>query len=90
MTLDRQVSGHGMTDTSSRSIQSSYQLYLEKKESLETLQGRLSELTTELQLANQVLALMLLTAPDPQTNLPIQNVMKLINENKKEISAIVS
>ena len=82
--LDRKVANHCGTTTNI----TTFDKYLETKASLQSLEEELSSLTTELQQANQVLVLLLLTQ-DPQNSTSVQSVVNLINENKRRISTIV-
>ena len=83
--LDREVTGP--CDTANIP---SFNQYLTTKASLQTLEDELSGLTTELQQAHQVLILLLLTSANPQNSTGVQDVRKLISENEKRISTIVS
>lgn len=67
----------------------SFRDYLQAKSTIKVTEQELSVLTAELNQAQQILALLLLNSPNPQHDIRVQNVTRLIHSHSTKISTNV-
>ena len=76
--------------TSTCSSSSTFDHYLQLKSTIKSLEEEKTTLENEIQQAQQVLIVLLLTSQDPQNNRMVQDVANLMKQNIEKITSIVS